>query len=386
MTNSRISQALETLVQTAIKGGKSDRKADRYEEYLQLGSILANTTSVPERQYVEGFMMDYVEFAKKEEEKEIQKSMTPACKKAIEKIIKQDGDKSNISDAEAQQLAALLNNTQGNLNQADLNYIAKLLVKNGYERYLQKAPCEVNVTIVNVTGKEPPQEETQKKPESTEDNAEATTPEGENAHKNNVNPPAKSKPRAPRSWSEPSSSDAPKGSGKPSSSDAPKGSGKPISDDKGKNNKSEIKKSVISENARQWGDGLATQAAKAFKGNAFGYVTNSDVGKVCKDVNKENAYTFFGSFRKSTGKSFVTELANHHVPIKEALPAIKALLNQAGSIPQLAKTPAYAELKKEIEYLERRSKEEPRYICESDNLPQAITKLHSVMKNFVQLD
>ncbi len=386
MTNSRISQTLIGLVNEALKGGRSNTKADRYEEYLKLGNILANTTSVPEREYVEGYMMDYVEFAKKEEEKEIQKSMTPACKKAIEKIIKQDGDKSNISDAEAQQLAALLKNTQGNLNQADLNYITKLLVKNGYESYLQKASNEVNVTVVNVTVKEAPKEETQKMPESAEDNTNSAPPKEEGASQNYVNPPAKSKPRAPRSWSEPSSSGVPKKSDKPSSSDAPKGSGKPISGDKGKNNKSEIKKIVINENARQWGDGLATQAAKAFKGNAFGYVTNSDVGKVCKQVNKENAYTFFGSFRKSTGKSFVTELANHHVPIKEALPAIKALLSQAGSIPQLAKSPAYAELKKEIEYLERRSKEEPRYICESDNLPQAITKLHSAMKNFVQLD
>ena len=72
------------------------------------------------------------------ERQQFEDSVTESTKEAVKSIARGMGDKKSIdTDAEATALAAMLKNSKGDLNKADLQYIRNILSESGYGNYLE---------------------------------------------------------------------------------------------------------------------------------------------------------------------------------------------------------------------------------------------------------
>ena len=158
---SRISDAVKNAIDEIKKGEGNKKKIDTNAEFQKLGDYLAGNDgnlSTHEKEYIEGLMIDY----------QTKHEVTKGTKDVVKAVAKRMYDKKKIdSDEEALALSSLLQNTRGDLNKADLDYIKQVLRDNGFEAYLPAEepenggvadefaeeyhnPSSVDLTVVNV--------------------------------------------------------------------------------------------------------------------------------------------------------------------------------------------------------------------------------------------
>lgn len=128
----KVSEAVIRFVeQTKLMDGtekKKNAKINSDREFNELANYLAGKKlNNDERDYIQGFMIEY-------QNEKFMERVTPNAKETLEaikgSIIK---DKSISNGAEARQIIDLLNNTDNQFNEADLEFFVKELIKSGYE-------------------------------------------------------------------------------------------------------------------------------------------------------------------------------------------------------------------------------------------------------------
>lgn len=347
---SKISKAVQKFVSDVAKTEGNKKHIDTQNEYNKLSDYLAgnNDMNVHEKEFIQGFMIEFENKQKAAEQKKFEDSVTDSTKKAVDQIKKRMNNKKKIdTDDEAQALLNMLRNTRGDLNKADLEYIRRALIDAGYG----------NLLAENAKGEETKAEEkmpeTPPKPNEEEGgvdgNAQEPTPaipaeEGE-IDGNAKEPPNKSgktpdtapidKPDTP-----PPARKTRPGRTKPKIPDTPAPA---------------PKKPTISERGRTDGIGLAQNLAHELDSTI---VDNKRMVGILSQVNKENAYSFFKAFQSTTHSQVNQKVFNvsdmfKKIGYKDTARAMKALLDQAKSF-GLENTPQYKALANNINFINQR--------------------------------
>ena len=187
---SKVALSIQQFVSDVAKQGGKKKKIDTESEFYQLSERLANfgqTMNNDERNYIEGFMIDYQQEKAKEFE---DLDVTKHTKKEVNNIKKRMGNKNKIdTDEEAIALVNLLKDSHGDLNQADRIYIENLLIKSEYSHYIynQQTPNSVD-TKTDEMPKECQPIETEKSTDNKTNSGEETV-----AEKTSDTPPAPKK-------------------------------------------------------------------------------------------------------------------------------------------------------------------------------------------------
>lgn len=357
-----VAKNVQDFVANVAKLEGKKKKIDTENEFYQLSAHLANfgqTLNVDERNYIEGFMIDY----QKEKAKEFEENaVTKNTKNEVDNIKKRMGNKKEIdSDEEAQALALLMRNSKGKLNQADLIYIQNLLIKSGFAHYL--LPPEPPVNVVNITVIE----ESSQPEKTTEQNTNEPAKESKTVDipKNNKNKFSPKKPinkkeseetikaekEADRAKTEADRSKAEADrSAKEADRSKKEADRSKAEADRAKKEAESIKnKPKVTEAARAEGFGIANKVQEELHDTW----TNNDKVKAGFDrVNKTNAYSFVGKMLEVTDSHKVFADAGSRIDCKQVRHVAVALLNQASSI-GLGKSREYENLKAEVVNLER---------------------------------
>ena len=124
----KVSQNIQLFVRDTQRMN-GNKKIDTQAEYNQLVNYLnqnAQAMNIDEKNYLLGFMKDYTD-------QEVKKNTTKNCRDLVDGAKKRSGDKKAIdNDVEANELVAMLRNTRGDLNAADIEYIKQTLIESGY--------------------------------------------------------------------------------------------------------------------------------------------------------------------------------------------------------------------------------------------------------------
>lgn len=341
---SKVSKAVQKFVSDVAKTEGNKKQIDSQNEYNKLGDYLAgnNDINVHEKEFIQGFMIEFENKQKAAEQKEFEDSVTDSTKKAVDQIKKRMDNKKKIdTDDEAQALLNMLKNTRGDLNKADLEYIRRALIDAGYGDLLAE----------DAKGEETPPKPTEeggidgnaKEPTPAEPNKGGETPDTAPIDKPNTPPPAR-KTRPGRKPVKPE----PKPEPKPEIPDtpAPKPTPKPAP---------APQKPTISERGRTDGIGLAQNLAHELDSTV---VDNKKMRGILSQVNKENAYSFFKAFHSTTNSQVNKEVFNvsdmfNKIGYKDTARAMKALLDQAKSF-GLENTPQYKALANNINFINQR--------------------------------
>ena len=260
--------------------------------------------NVHEQNYIQGFMIEYEskarEDAQKAEQKRVDEVTTENTKKLVKQIAKRLGDKKTIdTDSEAQELAALLRNTKGDLNKADLEYIIQILINSGYESYIPK------------------DEEMDVKPEPKAETKPEPKPE----------PKAESKPELKPF---------------PIPFPVPKPGLEPVSEPV-------TSEYVITEKDRNEGFRLANLVKAEI--NGVGMADNRAIKEALNDVNSETAYSFISQFINPDGglnkEVFSVKDLFNKIRYSDTLHVMESLLHQARDM-GLEDNSAYKVLQEEI--------------------------------------
>lgn len=384
-------KAVSLCVQNDIKkfkGLEGNKKAiDTKNEYDQLAEYLSGnkasngfTFGVKEKEYIEGFMIEYENKEKAEAKKKFEEeAVTPDTKENIKKIAKRTGNKKEIdTDDEAQSLLAMIRNTKGELNEADLKYIRQVLVASGYGTLLtdgygadaqeanKKEIEDKTVEEKEVEENEEPVNPVPQKEEPVV--SEATEKSGKESHEKEKSIP-KEKPAQKI---------------KPSPKPAPAPSPKPAPGPK------ELKKPELEERGKASGTALADRFLDKVKIIEKSYFVEKEakdeVVKALKDVSEENAYSFFKHIEGRTQKQINSIVFNFgdfkdQISYKDTLYAMKQLLAQAKSF-GLSQTKVYKALDANITYVQTRVNNNPQVDPDDKeklNSDRAITNLLKVM-------
>lgn len=354
---SKVSKAVQKFVSDVAKTEGNKKQIDSQNEYNKLGDYLAgnNDVNVHEKEFIQGFMIEFENKQKAAEQKEFEDSVTDSTKKAVDQIKKRMDNKKKIdTDDEAQALLNMLKNTRGDLNKADLEYIKRALIDAGYGALLEDTvKGEKNAT--EPVNKEPAQ--------PTPPPATEPEPIGKDAPKvgaggeKPVETPPKDvsekpidKPTTyPRKKTKPARKPVkpePKPEPKIPDTPAPKPTPKPAP---------APKKPTISERGRTDGIGLAQNLAHELDSTV---VDNKKMRGILSQVNKENAYSFFKAFHSTTNSQVNKEVFKvsdmfNKIGYKDTARAMQALLDQAKSF-GLENTPQYKALANNINFINQR--------------------------------
>lgn len=333
---SKVSKAVQEFVSNVAKQEGNKRQIDTRSEYDKLGAYLSGNQdgmNVHEKEFIQGFMLEYETKTKKEaeetEQTRIEEATTESTKESVKKIAKRLGDKKTIdTDEEAQALVLMLRNTKGDLNKADIEYIKNILRNSGFESYIE--------------------EDTQK--EEKADSEPSTPPaepaveeeKGDEKSKESTPVPARKKdtpviPKVPKKPVE--KPDAPANPKKPAIPASP-------APDKPKTNTPHV-----TEGGRNQGLKLANAVISEIKSS---YADNKKIKAALRTVNSASAHTFIGQFanKRSGGLNqdvFSVNDLFDKLDYKDTLHVMKALLQQAKGM-GMKSNPAYKALQNEVEY------------------------------------
>ena len=360
---SKISKAVRQFVDVVAKQEGNKKKIDTKKEYDQLSNYLAgniNSMNVHEKEFIQGFMIEYenktAELAKENEQKRIEYATTENTKEAVKNIKKWLSDKRKIdSDVEAQALAAMLKNTAGDLNSADIEYIKKVLTESGYGAYIPKEDTKAE----EQTG--PKQEEKpvvqDAKTETPETPKEQQAENNTGTAKDTTLPPEKPATNSPKTEQKEDP-----GTASQNEKEVKGASSNEVISDKPEIKQKEInkpttnlpkakaqKKYQITEVGRNKGLKLAGEVKKEL---AAGVTDNERLVGLLKSVNTGSAYSFVGQFAGMRGPQLNQQVFSvsdifDKIDYNATLHVMKKLLEQAKDV-GLAGTPAYNNLQRVI--------------------------------------
>ena len=376
---SKVSEAVRKFVAETAKLDGSKKEIDTRQEYAKLSEYLSGNQenmSTHEKEFIQGFMIEYETKTKKQEleaeKKKIEESTTDNVKESVKKIAKRLSNKKKIdADEEAQALALMLRNTKGDLNKADIEYIKNILIENGYESYIPKEQ-----EPVETTPKEPPQPEEKSPQDATKGNSspEPAPAQGGNTPRETAKPAPAQEGESPKDT--PRTDIAPKNPGKtkPKSKIRPD---KPEPDKKvdpektqpdQKQPESNIAPEMqpdqpqeptttnkplphVTEGGRNKGLKLANTVIDEINSN---YADNKKIKANLRSVDGTSAHTFIGQFANKGNGGLnqdifsISDLFNK-IDYSDTLHVMKKLLIQAKSM-GLESNPAYKALESEIKY------------------------------------
>ena len=360
---SKVSEAVRKFVAETAKLDGSKKEIDTWQEYAKLSEYLSGNQenmSTHEKEFIQGFMIEYETKTKKQEleaeKKKIEESTTDNVKESVKKIAKRLSNKKKIdADEEAQALALMLKNTKGDLNKADIEYIKNILIANGYESYLPQEERErwIGAEVEGMQTLPNPYNETQKEefqsiPAPTQTDITeipADTPEPEIV-------PKKSGKSKPKSKVEPES-DKKVGPKKTLPDQEPEPSNTPESQpDRPKEpSTTSTARPHVTEGGRNKGLKLANTVIDEINSN---YADNKKIKASLRSVDGTSAHTFIGQFANKGNGGLnqdvfsISDLFNK-IDYSDTLHVMKKLLMQAKNM-GLESNPAYKALESEIKY------------------------------------
>ena len=349
-----VAKNVQDFVANVAKLEGKKKKIDTENEFYQLSAHLANfgqTLNVDERNYIEGFMIEYQQERAKQFE---ENAVTKNTKKEVDNIKKRMGNKKEIdSDEEAQALVMLMRNSRGKLNQADLIYIQNLLIKSGYAHYLQPTIPPVNVVNITIVEEKAADKE-DGEPNVQNTNGEANTVEKPiKQHKKGVYRP-KGKAKVDNGGIAKKEADRAKSEADRSSREADRSAREAdrskAEADRAKKEADRIaSKPKVSEAARAEGFGIANKIQEEL----HDIWTDNDKIKAGFDrVNEKNVFSFVGKMLEVTDSHSVFGDSRKRIDAKQFRHVAACLLNQANSI-GLGNSNEYKALKAEVANLDR---------------------------------
>lgn len=351
---SKVSKAVQEFVSNVAKQEGNKRQIDTRSEYDKLGAYLSGNQdgmNVHEKEFIQGFMIEYETKTKKEaeetEQTRIEEATTESTKESVKKIAKRLGDKKTIdTDEEAQALVLMLRNTKGDLNKADIEYIKNILRNSGFESYIEedtqkeeKADSEPSTPPAEPVVEE---EKADRKPSIPPAEPAVEEEKGDEKSKESAPVPARKKdtPVIPKVPKEPvEKPDAPANPKKPAIPASP-------APDKPKTNTPHV-----TEGGRNKGLKLANAVISEIKSS---YADNKKIKDALWAVNSVSAHTFIGQFANKRPGGLnqdvfsVSDLFDK-LDYQDTLHVMKALLQQAKGM-GLESNPAYKALQNEVEY------------------------------------
>lgn len=387
---SKVSKAVRQFVDSVKELEGSKKKIDSKKEYDELSNYLAgntNSMNIHEKEFIQGFMLEYEKKsdkqAKEAEQKRLEDATTENTKEAVKDIKKWTSDKRKIdSDAEAQALAAMLKNTAGDLNSTDIEYIKKVLTESGYGAYIPKEDTKTEQQTApkqeekpasqeakTETPETPKEQQAENNTGTTKDTPQQTekpaTEAPKTEHKEESAAPAAPKRRkAARPARRPHIQvEAIRTPGTPSQKEkeAKGASSNEVISDKPEIKQKEINKPVnqpkakaqkkyqITEIGRNKGLKLAGEVKKEL---AAGVTDNERLVNLLKSVGASSAYSFVGQFANMRGPQLNQQVFSvsdilDKIDYNATLHVMKKLLEQAKTV-GLAGTPAYNNLQRVI--------------------------------------
>ncbi len=130
----KVSKFLNNEIKDIMSMEGKKNKIDTEKEYNKIGELLAKGDySATEKEFLEGYRLEYENAQKAKEAKDFEDKMTPGVKKDVDKLVKEMNKKNNLTpDLQAQKLTIMLNDSKNKLNSADEQYIREALINNGY--------------------------------------------------------------------------------------------------------------------------------------------------------------------------------------------------------------------------------------------------------------
>ncbi|MBO5737888.1 hypothetical protein J6R97_00955 [bacterium] len=130
----KVSKFLNNEIKGIMSMEGKKNKIDTEKEYNKIGELLAKGDySATEKEFLEGYRLEYENAQKAKEAKDFEDKMTPGVKKDVDKLVKEMNKKNNLTpDLQAQKLTIMLNDSKNKLNSADEQYIREALINNGY--------------------------------------------------------------------------------------------------------------------------------------------------------------------------------------------------------------------------------------------------------------
>ena len=365
---SKISQKVNDFVKETMKMEGNSKRIDTQKECDRIGEYLSqnrNKMGNVEIQYLEGLQVEYTTKAK---QKDLEDSMTAGTKEAVDKIKKRMENKKQIdTDEEAQALLLMLRNTKGEYNKADLAYIKQVLIDAGYGDLLEqggKEPIEKKAKPTPTPVKPEPKPEPEPipapvKPEPKPEPEPTPAPVKPEPKPEPEPTPAPVKPE-PKPEPEPTPAPVkPEPKPEPEPTPAPV-KPEPKPEPEPTPQKPDSQKYQISERGRT--DGIAKANRVYDEIHTEGFADNDVVKNVLKEINSENAYSFFKTYHSRSGGSQLNKEAfslwdpKNKITAKSVSKAMNALLKQAEQM-GLENTAEFKALDNEIQRFEWLSEE-----------------------------
>ena len=388
---SKVSKAVRQFVDNVKELEGSKKKIDSKKEYDELSNYLAgntNSMNIHEKEFIQGFMLEYEKKsdkqAKEAEQKRLEDATTENTKEAVKDIKKWTSDKRKIdSDVEAQALAAMLKNTAGDLNSTDIEYIKKVLTESGYGAYIPKEDTKTEQQTAPKQEEKPASQEAKTetpetpKEQQAENNTGTTKDTPQQTEKPATEAPKTEQKEDPGTPSAPKRRKAARPARHPhiqvetirtpetpsqKEKEAKGASSNEVISDKPEIKQKEInkpttnlpkakaqKKYQITEVGRNKGLKLAGEVKKEL---AAGVSDNERLVGHLKSVNTGSAYSFVGQFANMRGPQLNQQVFSvsdifDKIDYNATLHVMKKLLEQAKDV-GLAGTPAYNNLQRVI--------------------------------------
>lgn len=398
----KISAAVRKFIENTASLDGNSKKIDSQKEYDKLGEYLAgnkDNMNVHEQKFIQGFMIEYEndqkKLAAKKAAEDVENNVTESTKEAVKKIGKSMGDKKKIdTDAEAAALFAMLRNTKGDLNRADIDYIKNILIESGYGSLLEEKTEENNKpemdnkdtgeSAVTVTGS------------SDEEISQvrigalpfATIPE-QPVESSNPKPaplkPSKPKTKPSRPKTKPAPDTAPTRPQEPNEPPKTKAPTQPSAPAKPKA-QTPVKptKYQISEKAKAHGRARAKAVLDEVNSR---YADNERIKENLKNVATTSAFSFVGDMIQQGGGVAKTVFSVtdpfNKLNCKDMLHVMQALQTFAGGQLKLQDTQAYKNMTVQINHIEAMGERNPNDE-DINNIDKAFKQLYDEINRHVQ--
>lgn len=386
----KISAAVRKFVENTASLDGNSKKIDSQKEYDKLGEYLAgnkDNMNVHEQEFIQGFMIEYEndqkELAAKKAAEDIENNVTESTKEAVKKIGKSMGDKKKIdTDAEAAALFAMLRNTKGDLNRADIDYIKNILIESGYGSLLEEKTEKNNKPEMDNKNSGESAVVNDNSGEISQVQVSTPSPVEQPVESSNTKPaPLKpSKPKTkPAPYTPPTKSrkpDEPPKTEKPTPQTAPE---KPKTQTHVKPTRYQI-----TEKAKAHGRARAKAILDEVNSS---YADNKRIKENLKNVATTSAFSFVGDMIQQGGgvakTVFSVKDSFNKLNCKDVLHVMQALQTFAGGQLKLQDTQAYKNMTVQINHIKAMGERNPND-DDINNIDKAFKQLYDEINRHVQ--
>ena len=393
----KISAAVRKFVENTASLDGNSKKIDSQKEYDKLGEYLAgnkDNMNVHEQKFIQGFMIEYEndqkELAAKKTAEDIENNVTESTKEAVKKIGKSMGDKKKIdTDAEAAALFAMLRNTKGDLNRADIDYIKNILIESGYGSLLEEKTEKNNKPEMDNKNSGESAVVNDNSGEILQVQVSTPSPVEQPVESSNPKPaplkPSKPKTKSSRPKTKPAPYTPPTKSRKP---DEPPKTKKPTPQTAPKKPKTQTPvkptRYQITEKAKAHGRARAKAILDEVNSR---YADNERIKENLKNVATTSAFSFVGDMIQQGGgvakTVFSVKDLFNKLNCKDVLHVMQALQTFAGGQLKLQDTQAYKNMTVQINHIKAMGERNPND-DDINNIDKAFKQLYDEINRHVQ--